>query len=137
MFSTRIKFNSKRRFAVSSPREALRRLEKDVHYGGTPDHKRNPGDFGLSPPTRPRRDKSGILRRAAALRLLRLGIRRGMVSEWDGTGYPKNIWSMTDDGIPLDAQLENPANGTYHGYPLEANDPFRDSVIAHWNQSHA
>lgn len=57
-----------------------------------------------------------------------------MISIWDGTGFPKNIWSMTDDGVPLEAQLENPADGTYHGYPLEANDPFREEVIAQWKK---
>ena len=139
---TRAKFNRKRRFASSRPApEALKRLAAEVRYGGKPDHKRNPGDFGLTPPTLPRDDKSlcdeiRLFRRAEALRLLRLGIERGMISPWDGTGYPKNIWSMTEDGIPLEAQLENPGNGTYHGYPLEANDDFRESVIAKWNQNH-
>src|ERR1035438_9185728 len=111
---TRAKFNRKRRFASSRPApEALKRLAAEVRYGGKPDHKRNPGDFGLTPPTLPRDDKSlcdeiGLFRRAEALRLLRLGVERGMISPWDGTGYPKNIWSMTEDGIPLEAQLENP-----------------------------
>jgi hypothetical protein len=139
---TRTKFNRKRRFASSLPApEALRRLAAEVRYGGKPDHKRNPGDFGLTPPSLPRDDKSlcdeiRLFRRAEALRLLRLGVARGMISPWDGTGYPKNIWSMTEDGTPLEAQLENPGNGTYHGYPLEANDDFRESVIAKWNQNH-
>lgn len=59
-----------------------------------------------------------------------------MISDWDGTGFPKNIWSMTADDIPLEAQLENPGNGTYHGYPLEKNDDFRDAVIAKWAETH-
>ena len=42
---------------------------------------------------------------------------------------------MTDDGIPLEAQMENEGNGTYHGYPLEENDDFRDAVIAKWKQT--
>jgi hypothetical protein len=142
MPTTRTKFNRKRRFASSLPApEALKRLAAEVRYGGKPDHKRNPGDFGLTPPSLPRDDKSlcdeiRLFRRAEALRLLRLGVERGMISPWDGTGYPKNIWWMTEDGIPLEAQLENPSNGTYHGYPLEANDDFRESVIAKWNQNH-
>ena len=142
MPTTRTKFNRKRRFASSLPApEALKRLAAEVRYGGKPDHKRNPGDFGLTPPSLPRDDKSlcdeiRLFRRAEALRLLRLGVERGMISPWDGTGYPKNIWSMTEDGIPLEGQLENTGNGTYHGYPLEANDDFRESVIAKWNQNH-
>lgn len=142
MSSKRAKFNRKRRFASSLPApEALERLAEVVRYGGKPEHKRNPGDFNLIPPSLPRDDKSlcdeiHMFRRAEALRLLRLGVERGMISEWDGTGYPKNIWSMTKDGIPLEAQLENPGNGTYHGYPLEVNDDFRERVIAQWNQTH-
>jgi hypothetical protein len=142
MSSTRAKFNRKRRFASSLPApEVLEQLAARLRYGGKPDHKRSPGDFGLTPPSLPRDDKSfcdavRVFRRAEALRLLRLGVERGMISEWDGTGYPKNIWSVTDDGIPLEAQLENPGNGTYHGYPLEVNDDFREQVIAQWNQAH-
>jgi hypothetical protein len=142
MSSARTKFNRKRRFASSLPTpEALKKLAAEVRYDGKPDHKRNPGDFGLTPPSLPRDDKSlcdeiHLFRRTEALRLLRLGLEKGMISEWDGTGFPKNIWSMTEDGIPLEAQLGNRGNGTYHGYPLEVNDDFRDSVIARWNQAH-
>ena len=142
MASSRTKFNHKRRIASHLPsREELGRLAAGLRYGGKPVHKRNPGDFGLNPPSLPRDDKSlcdnvQVFRRAEALSLLRRGVELGMISEWDGTGYPKNIWSMTDDGTPLEAQLENPGNGTYHGYPLEVNDDFRDIVIARWRQAH-
>jgi hypothetical protein len=143
MPSIRTNLNPKRRFADNPPdRGALEALAAKVRYGGNPEHKRNPGDFGLTPPSRPRDDKSlcdtvKIFKRSKALELLKKGARRGMISNWDGsTGFPKNIWSMTEDGIPLEAQLENPGNGTYHGYPLEANDPFRENVMAKWTQSH-
>ncbi len=142
MSSKRKKFNNKRRFASHPPdADALGRLAAELRYGGNPTHKRNPGDFGLTPPSQPRDDKSlcdsvRIFRRDDAQRLLQAGVERGMISEWDGTGYPKNIWSMTDDGVPLEAQLENPGNGSYHGYPLEENDDFREAVIAKWNQTH-
>lgn len=142
MSSSRSKFNPKRRFAsLPLPAEALGKLAAEVRYGGNPAHKRNPGHFGLTPLAQPRDHKSlcdsaNIFNRAQALRLLRAGVERGMISAWDGTGYPKNIWSMTDDGIPLEAQLENPGNGTYHGYPLEENDDFREAVIVKWNETH-
>jgi hypothetical protein len=143
MSSARTKFNPKRRFASSQPsKEALKALAGKVRYGGNSAHKRNPGDFGLTPPALPRDDKSlcdtvKIFKRAEALQLLKKGVLRGMISEWDGTnGFPKNIWSVTDDGTPLEAQLENAGNGTYHGYPLEVNDDFRESVLAKWHQSH-
>lgn len=142
MPSTRTKFNKKRRF-ISSPlaAETLRQFAKAVRYGGKPMHKRNPGDFGLSPPSLPRDDKSlcdnvSVFKRAEARNLLREGILRGLISEWNGIdGYPKHIWSMTADGVPLEAIIENPGNGTYHGYPLEENDDFRDAVIAQWNKA--
>ncbi len=142
MPSSRKKFNLKRRFAANLPeKDELEKLAAMVRYGGNPEHKRNPGDFGLTPPSQPRADKSlcdgiQVFRREEALRLLRLGVKAGMVSPWDGTAFPKNIWSMTKDGIPLEAQLENPGNGTYHGYPLETNDVFRQSVIDKWNRHH-
>ena len=142
MSSIRSRFNPKRRFASSVPsREALEALAGKVRYGGNPVHKRNPGDFGLTPPSLPRDDKSlcdsvKIFKRAEALKLLKEGVLRGMISEWDGSnGFPKNIWSVTDDGVPLEAQLENAGNGTYHGYPLEVNDDFRGSVHSRWNLS--
>lgn len=143
MVARRNTFNPKRRFAKCLPsNKVLAALAENVRYGGNPAHKRNPGDFGLTPSASPRDDKSlcdtaNIFKRAEALALLKQGVLRGMISAWDGAnGFPKNVWSMTDDGLPLEAQLENAVNGTYHGYPLEANDDFRESVIARWKQSH-
>ena len=139
MSSNRTKFNNKRRFASPRPsQEALDKLALQVRYGGNPAHKRNPGDFNLTPPAMPRSDKSLCdsiqhFQRAEALRLLQLGAKRGMISQWDGEGYPKHIWSMKD-GVPVEAILENAGNGTYHGYPLEENDDFRESVIAQWKK---
>ena len=57
-----------------------------VTYGGNPEHKRKPGDFGLTPPAAPQADKSlcdavGVFDLRTALCLLREGIKRGLVSE--------------------------------------------------------
>jgi len=140
MTPSRTVFNFKRRIAKDLPSKAkLEALSKSLHYGGNPAHKRSPGDFGLTPPAMPRSSKSlcdnaGILKRKEALRLLRKGVLQGMISNWDGKGFPKNIWVVTEDGIPLEAQLENPGNGTYHGYPLEMNDDFREIVLATWEE---
>jgi hypothetical protein len=70
---------------------------------------------------------------AQALAVLREGIRRGLVSEQQRNGFPQNVWAVTPDGIPLEAQLENSESGIYHGYPIPENDPFRDAVLARWN----
>jgi hypothetical protein len=140
MFAKRTSFNPKRRIASAPLQADLERWAAEVHYGGNPEHKRNPGDFRLTPPSSPRRhktlcDEAGILRRALALELLREGIRTGLVSQ-QGGNYPQNVWSVSAEGIPLEAQLENPANGTYHGYPMPEEDPFREIVIARWKAAH-
>ena len=83
----------------------------------------------------------GIHERELARALLVAGVRRGLVSVQRGSGgrFPQNIWSVVerDDGegerrcIPLEAQLENADQGTYHGYPLPQSDPLHEHVV-HW-----
>jgi hypothetical protein len=51
-----------------------KRAAKRVRYGGNPEHKANPGDFELEPPSSPRPDKTlcdrtGIFERSKALAL--------------------------------------------------------------------
>lgn len=137
MFTKRKSFNPKRSIAVDPDPAELARLLEEVSYGGNSEHKSDPGDFGLTPPSNPRPDKTlcdlaGIFSRAQAVELLREGIRRGLVSDQIRHGYPQNVWAVTDEGIALEAQLENPGNGTYHGYPIPDADPFREKVIAKW-----
>ncbi len=141
MFSKRTTFNSKRSIAKAPAEADLKRWRKVVSYGGNPEHKKNRADFDLTPPASPRPDKTlcdgaNIFQRKLALRLLKEGIRRGLVSEQVRGEYPQSIWAVTDDGIPLEAQLENPGNGTYHGYPMPEDDAFRDKVIEKWNAFH-
>jgi len=117
----------------------LDRWEKEVRYGGNPEHKRNPGNFGLTPPACHRGDNAlcdsaGIFDHAIAAKLLRDGIRKGLVSRrTKGEGnYPQNVWAVSEEDIPLEAQLENPGNGTYHGYPMPEEDPLRNEVLRKW-----
>lgn len=112
-------------------------LASQAQYGGNPEHKRNPGDFNLTPPSSPRAAKSlcdtvGIFKRSEALNLLREGIKIGLVSDRFVDKWPKNVWSVTDDGIPLEAQLESPDRGAYHGYPMQKEDSFCEEVIKQW-----
>ncbi len=139
MFKRRTNFNPKRKIRDDAmPAEALARR---VNYGGNPEHKRNPGDFGLTPPAAHRRsdktlcDGVGILSRKEALRLLRAGLRRGLISEQERDGWPQNIWAVTEAGEPLEAQLENRVTGLYHGYPMPQADPLRDEVLKKWKVS--
>jgi hypothetical protein len=118
----------------------LERLAGVVHYTGNGEHKRNPGDFGLPPPLGPRPGKTlcdgtNILQRKVAVKLLREGIRRGLVSEQVRGKYPQNVWAVTETGIALEAQLDNRETGSYHGYPMLDDDAFREKVIAKW-QAH-
>ena len=141
MLTKRRTFNPKRQMASDLVQTDLERLAENVRYGGNPEHKRNPGNFGLTPPASPRRDKTlcdeaGIFDRAQALRLLQEGIRQGLMSEPRGATYPQHVWAVSVKGVPLEAQLENAANGTYHGYPMPEEDPFRDIVIARWSAAH-
>lgn len=135
-------FNSKRRIVAKAhvAQHNLDQLAMRVTYGGNPEHKRNPGDFGLTPPADPRPGKSlcdvaGIFRRAEALKLLQEGLRRGLMSDRQENGWPKNIWSVSSSGIPLEAQLENPIQGSYHGYPMPETDPLASEVLSRWRSN--
>ena len=136
--SQRRRFNNKRRIRQPGVLENRTDLAVRVVYTGNPVHKRNPGDFGLTPPADPRDDKTlcdsvGISSHALALGLLRRGIERGLVSEQVRGDFPQNVWVVDENGNPLEAQLENRTQGAYHGYPLALNDPFRDQVLAFWS----
>lgn len=135
-------FNPKRTVDLFVSREQLEDWASRVSYGGNPEHKRNPGDFGLTPPSDPRPDKAlcdrvGVFRRAEALQLLQDGLRRGLVSAQRRGGWPQQAWSLTRGRVPVEFQLENADTGRYHGYPLPENDPFREEVLDSWGRRHA
>jgi hypothetical protein len=55
----RKRFNRKRRVTdTPPPQEARKKLASRVTYVGHSHHKREPGDFKLSPPAQPRPDKT-------------------------------------------------------------------------------
>jgi hypothetical protein len=132
-------FNPKRRICTKqefqSLQDILSTLLENVRYRGNPEHKRNPGDFGLTPPSAPRPGKTlcdevQIFSRTEALRLLQEGLRRGMFSPQERNGWPQNVWAVTQRGEPLEAQRES--DGIYHGYPMPEADPFREKVLERW-----
>jgi hypothetical protein len=138
----RTAFNPKRRLCTDAQldqrRHTLEEFAKRARYTGNPEHKRNPGDFGLDPPSSPRPGKTlcdlvAIHTQAAALALLQAGLRKGLISAQERGGWPQNVWAVTADGEPLEAQLAG--DGIYHGYPMPQDDPFREDVLARWNQS--
>ena len=133
-------YNPKRSIAEGRSPTALSDLARRVRYTGSPMHKKNPGDFNLTPPSQPRLDKTlcdgvGIVASRDALRLLREGVNRGLVSVQTRGDFPQNIWSVTKDGHPLEAQLENHVQGTYHGYPIPSTDDFREQVLTRWHMA--
>jgi hypothetical protein len=110
-------------------------LAARVRYTGNPQHKRDPGDFGLTPPSSPRQnaslcDEANVRHRAEALSLLRAGIVAGLISKQTREGFPSQIWSVREDGVVFEAELENSGLGQYHGYPMPFGDPFRLVVLA-------
>jgi hypothetical protein len=132
-------FSPKRRIRQKVDPRYLETLAQTITYGGNPEHKRNPGDFGLTPPSHPRPDKTlcdkvKVFHRGAATDLLRAGCTKGLISEQQRGAFPQNIWAVSDGGFPLEAQLENVEQGTYHGYPMADSDPFGEMVLKYWSQ---
>lgn len=132
------KFNSNRKLRnlCDIDEQCLETYAQKLCYTGNPCHKRNPGDYGLQPPAAPRPDKTlcdstGIYRRADAEQLLREGLKRRLISAEDRHGMPSIIWAMTDTGIPVEARLDS-SNGSYHGYPLQQNDPIARVIEDLW-----
>jgi hypothetical protein len=135
-------FNPKRALADPPPsRDELIELAARVRYGGNPEHKRSPGDFGLTPPSAGQRsdktrcDGVGIVSKAAALDALQAGVQKGLISRQRRGSFPQNIWSVRHDGAAfvLEAQLENQVTGTYHGYPLQRDDDLWEAILRAWN----
>jgi hypothetical protein len=131
------KVNPKRRILLDPQPNDLARWAKRARYVGNPDHKRNPGDFGLEPPSSPRLgktlcDAAAVFTRKDAQSLLRQGIEKGLVSEQLRNGWPQNIWSVESNGTPLEAMLDNQTEGTYHGYPMLSDDPLAETVLERW-----
>jgi hypothetical protein len=133
-------FNPKRKIkdapTTQAQMDSLADLARRVSYGGNPEHKRNPGDFRLTPPALPRRGKSlcddaKITTVVRALALLRDGIEKGLVDyRWNGEGWPEMVWAVSQDGYPMEAQRER--DGVYHGYPIPDADPLRAVVVDRW-----
>ena len=55
-----------------------------------------------------------------------------MTSERVINGWPSNVWAVDEAWHVFEAQLENQVSGSYHGYPMPADDDFRAEVVAKW-----
>ena len=131
--------NPKRRLAPRDELDAedLRRLARETRYVGSALHKSKPGDYGFTPPTSPRPDKSlcdgkRIVKKREAMELFRQGLSRGMVSPYAKNGFPKYVWAVDQDNEVYEAKVGRDRG--YHGYALNA-DGERDLcrwVIREW-----
>ena len=136
----RTAYNPKRRIADFNEAAVgvCGELSAAAKYGGNPEHKSKPSDFGLTPPTSPRAgktlcDKLRDFSRTEARQLLSAGFARGMISLQNFDGWPQNVWAVLDDEA-YEAQLENRTRGSYHGYPMPADDDFRRLVMLEWKR---
>ncbi len=110
-----------------------------VQYVGNPVHKRNPGDFGLIPPSAAKYpktlcDPTGIFRKEDALKVMQDGIRHGLVSQSYEGEFPRLVWGIHHHGescFVLEFRLDS-VQGTYHGYPLQKMDARYQEVLKKW-----
>ena len=114
-------------------------LQKKPRYVGNPRHKRNPGNFGLRPPSAAVAGKNlcddvAVFTREIAQKLLETGLRRGFFSTTVCNGWPRNVWALSAQKIPLEARLDQDS-GTYHGFPLSENDPLYAEILKQWENS--
>ncbi len=113
-------------------------LREHAEYEGIAYHKRAPGDFGLTPPAAPRRDKTlcdeaNVTLRSMANALLAQAIDGGLVSDAQGApGFPKQMWVVDERGQVFEAMYGGSRPGLYHGYPIRRADPFFDEVLQAW-----
>jgi hypothetical protein len=131
-------YNPKRRIAAA---DALTSAERDglaarVVYGGNPEHKRSPGDYGLTPPVSPGPANTlcggdRAIPKSEAIGLLQAGLRKGTTSAATPEGWPQNVWAVSDTDQVFEAQLENATQGAYHGYPMPEDHDFR-IVLKEW-----
>ena len=132
--------NPKRRVAPtgSLDERQLKALASKASYVGSGHHKRNPADYRLDRtnprPTKSLCDLTKIVTLRKAQRLLATGIKAGMVSELLEEGFPKYIWAVDENDAVYEAKTDTRTPGTYHGYPLEAEDDFRAYILAEWKR---
>lgn len=137
--SRELRLRTERRFRatrLTEPEQAA--LKNLAWYEGSPAHKRNPQDFGLTPPAAPRPDATlcddaGPINKAQARALLASAIDNGLVSEaTTGQNTPKHLW-VVHEGRVFEAAYGGSRTGAYHGYPVRLSDPLHAKVLEVWS----
>src|SRR6201999_2644222 len=110
-------------------------LHDHARYEGSALHKRAPHNFGLIPPTSPRRDKTlcddaGIFDKRIAIRLFERAIEVGLVSAKDkSVGFPAQMWVVDDLGQVFEIMYGGSRTGYYHGYPIRRSNPLFAEIV--------
>lgn len=113
-------------------------LRANAAYEGSAHHKKEPHNFGLTPPASPRVDKTlcdeaGIFDKHVAFELFTLAIDVGLVSAKDkADGFPAQIWVVDRDGRVFELMYGGSVTGRYHGYPIRRTNPLFEQVSAAW-----
>jgi hypothetical protein len=117
--------NPKRRVAFDDclSKEQAEILFKKLSYVGASFHKLHPGNYNFVPPTNPRPSKSVCDDKRSVLLeeagdLMRVGIARGMMSQFGENGLPKYIWAVDDAGEVYEAKTKPSHETQFHGYRL-------------------
>lgn len=81
-------------------------MAQRCRYTGSPLHKRDPDDYGPTPPGSPRPgnalcDTAGPIPLTRAQKLLKEGFSNGMVSVQFAGEWPQLVWSITENGEVL------------------------------------
>jgi hypothetical protein len=138
-FNSKRKLLSKEKWQQQS--DSLGYFADNVSYKGKSEHKKLPGDFGLSPPANPRSNKSlcdadfiassVVFSKNTALQLLKQGMLLGLIDERVHRGWPRHVWAVIN-GIVLEAKQSENCTGAYHGYPVPENDPLYGKILEAW-----
>ena len=118
----------------------LKRIALVARYGGSPNHKLHPNDYGFDPPNNPRPSKSPCddlrpIAKKEAAKLLRDGIRKGMISRTEAGQLPKYIWAVDAQGGVYEAKTKPGQEIHYHGYRLgEDERQMRAEVLSEWEK---
>lgn len=138
--ANRLRRHTQRRIRSRPLSDEERARFREVKYEGSPLHKREPGDFGLTPPASPRHDKTlcdeaSITCKADAEHLFRLGVQKELVSEAQTPqGLPKEFWAVDDSGNVYEAINGGTDPDCYHGYPIRQSDPLHTQVRREWEK---
>jgi hypothetical protein len=128
----------RRKLCWLTEEEKLVLLERAC-YEGSPLHKRNPGDFGLTPPASPRPDKTlcdiaEVLTLQKAKHLLESAIKKGVASESrQAQHFPTSLWVVDGEHV-LEARYGGSRLGYYHGFPIPKDQALYELIRQWWSQ---